>query len=87
MKQRVITAVIALLLLTIVLFFVPPMVAQVVIIAVILAGAWEWSAFLGASGNGVRFMYVCGIGVLLAAVTLAPGVEVSASGDQPSIVA
>ncbi|MDX2411506.1 MAG: phosphatidate cytidylyltransferase [Woeseiaceae bacterium] len=77
MKQRVITAVIALLLLAIVLFFVPPIVAQVVIIAVILAGAWEWSAFLGASGNGVRFMYVCGIGVLLAAVTLAPGVDAS----------
>ena len=77
MKQRVITAVIALLLLTLVLFFVPPMVAQVVIIAVILAGAWEWSAFLGASGNGVRIVYVCGIGVLLAAVTLAPGVDAS----------
>ena len=54
MKQRVITAVIALLLLTLVLFFVPPMVAQVVIIAVILAGAWEWSAFLDTSGNGIR---------------------------------
>jgi phosphatidate cytidylyltransferase len=77
MKQRVITAVIALLLLTIVLFFVPPMVAQVVIIAVVLAGAWEWSAFLGTSGNGMRIVYVCGIGVLLAAVTFAPGVDAS----------
>ena len=77
MKQRVITAVIALLLLTVVLFFVPPMVAQVVITAVILAGAWEWSAFLGTSGNGVRIAYVCGIAVLLAAVTFAPGVDAS----------
>jgi phosphatidate cytidylyltransferase len=77
MKQRVITAVIALLLLTLVLFFVPPMVAQVVIVAAILAGTWEWSAFLGTSGNGLRIVYVCGIGVLLAAVTLAPGVDAS----------
>ena len=77
MKQRVITAIIALLLLTLVLFFVPPMVAQIVIIAVILAGAWEWSAFLGASGNGVRIAYVFGIGVLLATVTFAPGVDAS----------
>ena len=75
MKQRVITAVVALLLLIIVLFAVPPFVAQVVITAVILAGAWEWSAFFGASGNGVRIAYVGGIGVLLAAVTFAPGVD------------
>lgn len=77
MKQRVITAIIALLLLTLVLFFVPPMVAQVVIIAVILAGAWEWSAFLGTSGNAMRILYVCGIGVLLAAVTFVSGVDAS----------
>jgi phosphatidate cytidylyltransferase len=69
MKQRVITAVVALL------FAVPPFVAQVVITAVILAGAWEWSAFFGASGNGVRIVYVGGIGVLLAAVTFVPGVD------------
>jgi phosphatidate cytidylyltransferase len=75
MKQRVITAVVALLLLIIVLFAVPPFVAQVVITAVILAGAWEWSAFFGASGNGVRIVYVGGIGVLLAAVTFVPGVD------------
>ena len=75
MRQRVITAVIALLLLLLVLFVVPPWAAQVVITAVILAGAWEWSAFLGASGNGVRIAYVSAIGVLLAAVTFAPGVD------------
>jgi len=75
MKQRVITAVVALLLLIFVLFAVPPVVAQVVITAVILAGAWEWSAFFGTSGNGVRIAYVGGIGVLLAAVTFAPGVD------------
>jgi phosphatidate cytidylyltransferase len=77
MKQRVITAVIALLALMLVLFVVPPSVAQIVITAVILAGAWEWSAFFGTNGNGVRIGYVTGIGVLLAAVTFAPGVDAS----------
>ena len=75
MKQRVITAVVALLLLMFVLFAVPPWVVQVVITAAVLAGAWEWSAFLDTSGNGIRFTYVAGIGALLAAVTFAPGVD------------
>ena len=75
MKQRVITAVIALLVLMFVLFVVPPWVAQVVITAAIIAGAWEWSAFLDTSGNGLRITYVAGIGILLAAVTFAPGVD------------
>ena len=77
MKQRVITAVIALLALMLVLFVVPPSVAQIVITAVILAGAWGGSAFFGTNGNGVRIGYVTGIGVLLAAVTFAPGVDAS----------
>lgn len=77
MKQRVITAIIALLLLMLVLFVAPPVVALVVITAAILAGAWEWSAFLGMSGVGARIAYVVGIGVLLAAVTFAPGVDAS----------
>ncbi len=75
MKQRVITAVIALLLLMLVLFVVPPFVAEVVITAVILAGAWEWSAFLDTSGNGARIAYVAIIGALLVAVTFAAGVD------------
>jgi phosphatidate cytidylyltransferase len=70
MRQRVITALIALAALLAVLFFVPAGVALAAIIVVILAGAWEWSAFLGTSGNGLRFAYVGGIAVLLAAVTL-----------------
>ena len=47
MKQRIITAVIALLALLLVLFVVPEQMALLVIVAVMIAGAWEWSAFLG----------------------------------------
>ena len=72
MKQRIITAVIALLALMLVLFVVPSQVAKAVIVAVILAGAWEWSAFLNLTGNAVRIAYVLGIAALLAAVSLLP---------------
>ncbi|NIL93059.1 MAG: phosphatidate cytidylyltransferase [Woeseiaceae bacterium] len=70
MKQRVITAVVALLALLAVLFYLPGEVALAAIIAVMLAGAWEWSAFLGVPGNMLRFGYVAIIAALIAAVTL-----------------
>jgi phosphatidate cytidylyltransferase len=69
MKQRIITAVIALLLLLAVLFVLPEQVAVVVIVAVMLGGAWEWSAFLGLSGTVVRIAYIAMIAALIAAVT------------------
>ena len=69
MKQRIITAVIALLALMLVLFYVPNEVALVVIVAVMLGGAWEWSAFLGYQGNATRVAYVLIVGALIAAVS------------------
>ena len=76
MKQRIISAVIALLTLFLVLFLVPPGVAQGVFFLAMLAGAWEWSAFLGATGSALRWTYVLLIAALLAAATLfTPDVE------------
>jgi len=69
MKQRIITAVIALLALMLVLFYVPNEVAQMIIAVVMLGGAWEWSAFLGTQGNATRAVYVLIIGALIAAVS------------------
>lgn len=69
MKQRIITAVIALLVLLLVLFVAPQQVAMLVIVAVMLAGAWEWSAFLKLSGNVGRVFYVIAIGAMLASVS------------------
>ena len=69
MKQRIITAVIALLALMLVLFYVPNEVALFIIVAVMLGGAWEWSAFLGTPGNATRAVYVVIIGALIAAVS------------------
>ena len=70
MKQRVITAVLALLVLLAVLFYVPENVAIGVFVAVMLAGAWEWSAFLGVQGNGLRITYVGIIAALIGAATV-----------------
>jgi len=69
MKQRIITAVVALLALMLVLFVVPELVALCVIVAVMIAGAWEWSAFLGFSTSSGRLIYVATIAALLAAVS------------------
>ena len=69
MKQRIITAVIALLALLLVLFVVPNQIALFVIVAVMLTGAWEWSAFLNLAGNAGRLIYVAMIAALLAAVS------------------
>lgn len=75
MKQRVTTAVIALLALGAVLFLVPPVAAQIVFAVVIVAGAWEWSAFLRAGSRTLRFFYIAVIAALLAAVTFLPNVD------------
>jgi len=69
MKQRIITAAIALLALMLVLFYVPNEVALTVIVVVMLGGAWEWSAFLGVPSNATRAAYVVMIGALIAAVS------------------
>lgn len=78
MKQRVITAVIALLALLAVLFYVPPVAAQSVFALVVLAGAWEWSAFLRADGLLVRLLFVAVVGGCLAALTFIPGIDMKA---------
>ena len=70
MKQRIVTAIVALAVLGVLLFAAPPIVVRVVIALLILAAAWEWSGFLGSEGVGTRAAYVVFIGALLAAPAL-----------------
>lgn len=65
MKQRVITAIVALAILGLILFAAPGSVVELVVAALLLAGAWEWSAFLRASSVGVRYGYVLLSAVLI----------------------
>jgi phosphatidate cytidylyltransferase len=57
--------VIALLVLGVVLFVIPARLAEAVIAVVVLAGAWEWSAFLGVSANATRTAFVIVIAVAI----------------------
>jgi len=69
LKERIITAVIAVAALLLVLFVLPQAVAQVVVAAVILLGAWEWSGFLGSQSTPLRAGYVALIAILMGLVT------------------
>jgi phosphatidate cytidylyltransferase len=70
MKQRIITAVIALAVLGVLLFAAPPIVVRIAIGLLVLAGAWEWSGFLGHSSAATRMPYVVFIGLLMAATVI-----------------
>ncbi len=71
LKQRIITAVIALGALCVVIFVLPRFVAELVIALVVLAGAWEWSAFLESRSIALRIVFVSLIAAAMAAINLA----------------
>ena len=62
LKLRVITSVIALVVIGVVLFVVPPEYAELMIGLLLLAGAWEWSGFLGLSNASLRGFYTAIVG-------------------------
>ena len=65
LKTRIITAVVALIVVGIALFVVPPSYTEVIIGLLMLAGAWEWSAFLTTENNAQRFIYTAMVGAAL----------------------
>jgi phosphatidate cytidylyltransferase len=67
LRKRIITAVVVAVLFLGVLFFLPPGAMVIVLSALVLAGAWEWSAFLRATRVRARTAYVVLVGLLLPA--------------------
>ncbi|HLY53058.1 MAG TPA: hypothetical protein VKQ31_08625, partial [Steroidobacteraceae bacterium] len=65
LRKRVLTAVVAAAALLGVLLWMPPWATVVVLTALLLAGAWEWSAFLRLSTAARRLVYVALVAVLL----------------------
>ena len=63
LKQRLLTAIVAVVVLLTVLFVAPPWLARLVIAALFIAAAWEWSAFLGLTHAAGRFIFVAAIAV------------------------
>ncbi|HNP34669.1 MAG TPA: phosphatidate cytidylyltransferase [Woeseiaceae bacterium] len=70
LRERIVTAIIAFSALLVVLFILPPIAAELAIAAVIIAGAWEWSAFLGKPSGLIRIVYVSLIAACMAALGL-----------------
>ena len=65
LRKRVLTAVVLAAALLAILVWMPPWATVVVITALLLAGAWEWSAFLRLSTAGRRLVYVALVALLL----------------------
>lgn len=70
LRQRVVTALIAVSVLMLVLFLVPDVMAEIFIALLVLAGAWEWSGFLGTRSMPARVGFVFTVGLLMALVGL-----------------
>ncbi len=70
LKTRIITAVIAVSVLALMLFVVPEIAAELFIAGVVVAGAWEWSRFLGFSTSWNRALYVFVLAGLMAVVNV-----------------
>ncbi len=70
LRQRVLTAIVALSILTVVMFVVPAIITRTVITLLMLGAAWEWSGFIFSKENKRRFVYVSFIAILIAAIFL-----------------
>ena len=65
LRKRIITAVILAVVFLGILLWLPPIATVIVVTALVLTGAWEWSAFLRPSGNVGRVAYVVLVALLL----------------------
>lgn len=64
LKQRVLTAVVAVLLLLAVVFLAPPAMVRAMIAVLFVAAAWEWSGFLRLTTVAGKLVFVAAIAVL-----------------------
>ena len=79
LKQRIITALVLATLVLLVIFWAPHDVVMAVLAVLVLAGAWEWSAFPGFTSPGARLAYVAVIAVSVAATwAVGTGIDRSA---------
>lgn len=68
LKQRILTAIVALVALSVVLFVVPAPVARSAIVVLLLAGAWEWGGLIRDGGTVTRILFTVAVGVVMAGV-------------------
>jgi phosphatidate cytidylyltransferase len=70
LKQRVVTAVLLVAVLLGVMLGLPPVATIWLVTVLVLVGAWEWAAFIGASGTWARMAFTTVIALVLAACLL-----------------
>ncbi len=68
LKQRVVTAIVALSVLAVVMFVVPVIIARIAIALLMLGAAWEWSGFIFSKENKGRYVYLLFIAILMAVI-------------------
>jgi phosphatidate cytidylyltransferase len=76
LQKRIVTAVVLVAILLAVLLVLPPVATVIALTLLVLAGAWEWSAFLRMPGTVARATYVAVVAALLPVVwqvTQTPG--------------
>jgi phosphatidate cytidylyltransferase len=78
LRKRILTAAVLAAALLCVLLLLPPAATVIVVSAIVLLGAWEWSAFLRLPSAALRAAYVVLIGLLMFA---AWSVSVTAGGN------
>ncbi|MEJ0040649.1 MAG: phosphatidate cytidylyltransferase [Gammaproteobacteria bacterium] len=64
-KKRIVTAGVLIALLLLVVLVLPPIATVIALTVVVLAGAWEWSAFLRITSVWQRLIYVVVVAALL----------------------
>lgn len=65
LRQRVLTAIVALAVIAIVIFVLPELYARLFVAALFIAAAWEWAGFLFADNNARKLFYVGFIVILI----------------------
>lgn len=78
LRQRIVTALVLAPLVLLVIFWVPHGVLMAVLALLVLAGAWEWSAFPGFASPAARLAYVAVIAASVA-LTWASGTGIDRS--------
>jgi phosphatidate cytidylyltransferase len=79
LKQRIVTALVLAPLVLLVIFWAPHQWMMAVLALLVVAGAWEWSAFIGVTGFAARLTYVAAVAAAIAATWIVgTGLERSA---------
>ena len=65
LRKRISTAVVLAAILIAIVLFLPPVATLVLLTLLVLAGAWEWSAFLRLPGIVTRTAYVMFLGIMM----------------------